>query len=93
MLRQLVKLNPRHERALNNLCIARYTAREKPEALFADYQALLSINPQNPKALQNYGYLLIEAHRYDEAIATLERAVAVDPATAPRSTTSAARTW
>ena len=80
LLRQLVKINPRHERALNNLCIVRYRLGEKPEALFADYQALLAINPYNAKAQQNYGYLLIEARRYAEAIAILERAIEIDPA-------------
>jgi len=79
LLRQLVTLNPRHERALNNLCIARYRLGEKPEALFGDYQTLLMVNPQNAKALQNYGYLLIESGRYAEAIAKLEQAIEIDP--------------
>ena len=38
LLRRLVQLNPRHERALNNLGIARYQLGEKPEALLADYR-------------------------------------------------------
>ncbi|MHB8893715.1 MAG: tetratricopeptide repeat protein [Candidatus Geothermincolia bacterium] len=79
LLRRLVKLNPRHERALNNLCIARYRLGEKPEALFAEYQALLAVNPRSAKALQNYGYLLIESGRYAEAIVKLEQAVEFDP--------------
>ena len=79
LLRQVVALNPRHERALNNLCIARYQLGENPEALLAEYRKLLTINPKNARALQNYGYLLIETGRYAEAIATLELALAVDP--------------
>ncbi len=80
LLRRLVRLNPRHERGLNNLCIVRYQLGEKPEALLADYQKLLSLNPKNAKALQNYGYLLIEAGRAAEAVAALESAIDVDPA-------------
>jgi len=79
LLRQLVQINPRHERALNNLIIARYQLGEKPEVLFAEYEALLAINPKNTKALQNYGYLLIEAGRFAEAAAVLERAIGLEP--------------
>lgn len=75
LLRRLVWLNPRHERALNNLCIARYRLGERLEVLLVDYRALLTMNLRNAKALQNYGYLLIETSRRDEAIATLERAL------------------
>jgi len=80
LLRELVQLNAKHERALNNLGIARYRLGEKPEALLTDYEALLAINPNNVKALQNYGYLLIEAGRYAEAIQPLRLAVAAEPA-------------
>jgi tetratricopeptide (TPR) repeat protein len=80
LLRRLVQLNPRNERALNNLGIARYQLGEKPEALLAEYRALLAMNPKNAKALQNYGYLLIEAGRHVEAVAALEQAVEIDPA-------------
>lgn len=79
LLRQLVKLDPRHEFARNNLVIARYRLGERPETLLADYEALLAVNPKSTKSLQNYGYLLIETGRHAEAIAALERAVAIDP--------------
>jgi len=79
LLRRLIAVNPRHERARNNLGIARYQLGEKPQALLADYEALLAINPKNVKALQNYGYLLIEAGRAAEAAARLELAVAAEP--------------
>ena len=79
LLRRLVRIDPRHQQALNNLAIARYQLGEPPETLLADFRALLAINPKNVKALQNFGFLLIEAGRYAEAIATLERAVAVEP--------------
>ena len=78
-LRRLVQLNPRHELALNNLGIARYRLGERPGNLLADYQALLALRPNNVKALQNYGYLLIEVGRYPEAIEQLQLAVAADP--------------
>jgi Tfp pilus assembly protein PilF len=78
-LRRLVQLNPRHELALNNLGIARYRLGELPGNLLADYQALLALRPNNVKALQNYGYLLIEVGRYPEAIEQLQLAVAADP--------------
>jgi tetratricopeptide (TPR) repeat protein len=80
LLRRLVRLNPRHEFALNNLGIARYRLGEKPEALLAPYQGLLAVNPRNTKALQNYGYLLLETGRHAEAIAVLEQAIELDPA-------------
>lgn len=80
LLRELLRSNPRHERALNNLGIARYQLGEKPESLLPDYQALLARHPKNAKALQNYGYFLIETGRHAEAITALERAIAVDPA-------------
>jgi Flp pilus assembly protein TadD len=79
VLRRLVQLNPRHERARNNLVIARHRLGERAEDLLADYRELLAINPGNVKALQNYGYLLIEAGRYAEAVAQLQLAVAAEP--------------
>jgi len=80
LLRKLVGLNPRNERALNNLGVARYQLGEKPETLFADYRALLAMNPKNAKALQNYGYLLIAAGHFAEAVAVLQQAIEIDPA-------------
>ncbi len=79
LLRQLVQLNPLHERALNNLIIARYRLGEKPDALLPACRTLLAINPKNIKALQNYGFLLIEAGLYAEAVMQLQLALAVDP--------------
>ena len=79
LLRRLLAINPRHQRAANNLLIARHQLGEPPEALLAGYEALLANNPDNVKALQNYGYLLIEAGRHAAAIAALERAVAAAP--------------
>jgi hypothetical protein len=80
LLRRLVAINPRNERALNNLGIARYQTGEKPEALLGEYRALLAMHPRNAKALQNYGYLLIAAGQFAGAVAALETAVDIDPA-------------
>ena len=80
LLQRLLRLDPRHERALNNLGIARYRLGEPPEDLLAGYRALVAMNPKNARALQNYGFLLIEAGRPAEAVAALEQAVAIDPA-------------
>jgi Flp pilus assembly protein TadD len=79
LLRRLVRIDPKHEQALNNLAIARYQLGDPPETLLADFRAILAINPNNVKALQNLGFLLIATGGYVEAIETLERAVAVDP--------------
>jgi tetratricopeptide (TPR) repeat protein len=79
LLRRLVALSPRHERARNNLIVARRQAGEPPQALLEACRELLAINPRNVKALQNYGYLLLEAGRPGEAVEQLQRAVDAEP--------------
>jgi tetratricopeptide (TPR) repeat protein len=72
----LLKANPRHTAALNNLAALQYGQGEPKEAL-RQVAASLKINPNQPDALNTRGVILQALGRPDEALAAYARAIAL----------------
>ena len=66
------------EQALFNRAIA-YQALKDYDRALADYEQLLSRNPRFSAALNNKADILINLHRYDQAVVVLDAAIKVAP--------------
>jgi tetratricopeptide (TPR) repeat protein len=77
-----IKLDPSFGVAYSNRCWARVLAnKEMQEALSDCSKALaLFIAPDNVRAIDNLGYVYLRLDRYDDAIASFNAAIEMDPA-------------
>ncbi len=77
-----IKLNPSYGIAYSNRCWARVLAnKELQEALSDCTKALaLLIAPDDVRAIDNLGYVYLRLDRYDDAIASFNAAIEIDPA-------------
>ena len=76
--RQALKLNPRSKYALQNLAALKVKRQRYGEALDL-YRRLVEVTPRNPSAHHGVGTALFFLGRLDEALAALERGLALDP--------------
>lgn len=76
---QALKLHPDHEIIWQNRGNALLYGLSLPEDALACYKRALAINSNNVLALRNQGNALVELRRYDEAIASYDRALEIKP--------------
>ncbi|HYE95552.1 MAG TPA: tetratricopeptide repeat protein [Rubricoccaceae bacterium] len=77
LLEQGVQAFPANE-ALQAELLNAYSASGQTDRSIAAYEAAIQRNPDNALYRYNYGSMLLQAERYDEAVEQLERAVAID---------------
>ena len=71
-------LDPRAAEALDHLALLRFRAKRHEEALDL-YRRLVEARPAAAGTHANIGIVLIALERYDEAVRSLERSLALDP--------------
>ena len=77
-LEQALRLEPRHPEVLDHLAMARFGQQRYAEAL-ALYRTLAEVNPDNALTHSNLGAALYHLGRPEEALRSIERALALDP--------------
>ena len=73
-----LRIDPRNPEALDHLAMARFGQQRYEEAL-ALYRTLAEINPDNALTHSNLGATLYHLNRPEEALRSIERALALDP--------------
>ena len=73
-----LRIEPRNPEVLDHLAMARFGQRRYEDAL-ALYRTLLEINPDNALTHSNAGAALLHLGRPQEALQSIERALAMDP--------------
>ena len=73
-----LRIEPRNQEALDHLAMARFGQRRYEDAL-ALYRTLLEIDPDNALTHSNAGAALLHLGRPQEALQSIERALALDP--------------
>lgn len=79
LYREVVRLQPDHVEALNNLGVLLHRRREYEGAMHAYGQALL-VDPARAETHNNVGCMLQESQKLEAAAVYLARAVRLDPA-------------
>ena len=75
---QVLKINPNHSQALNNLGVIFKTLGEKQKAKDC-YEKAIKINPNYQAAHNNLGNTLRELKKFDEAEISLKKAIELKP--------------
>ena len=75
---QAVRNDPRDREALDRLAMARF-GQERYEEALALYRTMAELEPDNALTHSNLGATLYHLGRMDEALASMERALALDP--------------
>lgn len=76
---QALRLDAKHEAVLQNLGNALLYGLSLPEEALDAYNRVLMLNRENNLAWRNRGNALAELRRYDEAIASYDRALSIWP--------------
>lgn len=78
MSKEGLKFKPTDE-SLSNLLPTLYTEGGKTDLALAEFKAMTEKNPNDKNALAQYGAMLANLEKYDDAIAQFEKALKVDP--------------
>ncbi len=79
MYRQALRLKPAHPIAMNNLAVLMNDRGEDPTETENLIRKALELQPDVATYQDTLAQVLMKRHRYDEAIATLKRAVELEP--------------
>ncbi len=75
---QILKRDPNHIDAMNNIAIA-FSELGKNEEAISYYDQILEIDPNNSLTWNNKGYLISQSGKYEEAISYYDKALEINP--------------
>src|ERR1700712_4748778 len=78
LYREILKSNPDEAEVLHLLGVVELQ-RKNPHGAIEQIALALALNPANPGFLVNYGIALRQGERFDEALASFESALAIQP--------------
>lgn len=76
---KLAELSPRDARVYYNTVINMYNSSQMPEKAAEAARKMIELNPNDPDALFNLGFMLVQMQKYEEAIEILDRVIELNP--------------
>jgi tetratricopeptide (TPR) repeat protein len=75
----LAELSPKDARIYFNTVINMYNAAKMPDKAAEAANRMIELNPNDPDALFNLGFMLVQMKKFEEAIEILDRVIALTP--------------
>lgn len=76
---KLAELSPKDARIYFNTVITMYNGAKMPEKAAEAARKMIALNPNDPDALFNLGFMLVQMKKFEEAIEVLDRVIALTP--------------
>ena len=76
---KLAEISPKDARVYFNTVINMYNSAKMPDKAAEAARKMVGLNPDDPDALFNLGFMLVQMQKYDEAIGILDKVIALTP--------------
>jgi tetratricopeptide (TPR) repeat protein len=76
---KLAEISPKDARVYFNTVINMYNSAKMPDKAAEAARKMVGLNPDDPDALFNLGFMLVQMQKYDEAIEVLDKVIALTP--------------
>jgi len=76
---KLAELSPKDARIYYNTVITMYNTAKMPDKAAEAARKMIELNPNDPDALFNLGFMLVQMKKFEEAIGVLDKVIALTP--------------